>query len=320
MGRVPFVPIALKRDPFTLEDARGAGLERWHLEGASWRRIGPATYVWAGLPETSPLKLEAVRPRLPAAAAFSGMTAAWLHGLDVEPCDPIEVTIPIEVGVSRLVGITIRRASLGRGDVTTVRGIRATSILRTLGDVCGRLSLIEAVVFADIALHARLVSLDQLRSWAHSHAGRAGIQNLRRAIGLVEPAAESPMESRLRMLLILGGLPRPKAQVSIHDRTGQFVGRPDLYYESCRLGIEYDGTGHRASLVEDNRRQNRLLGAGVRLLRFTAPDVLSNPDWVVGQVRAYITASGTTGGIRDRLNAAVGTKRGKYRQKNAIAS
>jgi very-short-patch-repair endonuclease len=79
------------------------------------------------------------------------------------------------------------------------------------------------------------------------------------------------------MLLVLAGLPRPRAQVAIHDASGRFAGRPDLYYESHRLGIEYDGAIHRTALVQDNRRQNRLLGAGVRLLRFTAADVLDNP-------------------------------------------
>lgn len=97
------------------------------------------------------------------------------------------------------------------------------------------------------------------------------------------------MESRLRMLMILGGLPRPEAQTSIHDRWGRFVGRPDLYYESHMLGIEYDRGVHRKSVAEDNRRQNRLLDAGVRLLRFTAGDVLNNPDSIVLQVQAMLS-------------------------------
>ncbi|HYU63117.1 MAG TPA: DUF559 domain-containing protein [Verrucomicrobiae bacterium] len=165
----------------------------------------------------------------------------------------------------------------------------ATSIVRTLGEVCGRLSVIEAVVIADAALHDRRVRLDQLRSWADSNAGRRGLRNLRRVLSLVEPATESPMESRLRMVLILGGLPRPKAQVSIHDRWGRFVARPDLYYEENRLGIEYDGGVHRDALAEDNRRQNRLLNTGVRLLRFTASDVLRNPESIVSQVRTMLS-------------------------------
>ena len=69
---------------------------------------------------------------------------------------------------------------------------------------------------------------------------------------------------------------------------GRFLGRPDLYYPDHRLGLEYDGGTHRTSLAQDNRRQNRLLAAGVRLLRFTAGDLLNSPDAVVMQVRGML--------------------------------
>jgi hypothetical protein len=92
------------------------------------------------------------------------------------------------------------------------------------------------------------------------------------------------METRLRLLLVRAGLPRPQAQVALLDDRGHFLGRPDLYYPAQRLALEYDGSTHRDSLVEDSRRQNRLLTAGYRLLRFTAPDVLGNPAVVVQQV------------------------------------
>jgi very-short-patch-repair endonuclease len=100
--------------------------------------------------------------------------------------------------------------------------------------------------------------------------------------------AESPMETRLRTLLVLGGLPRPVAQVSLHDDHGRFLGRADLYYPSHRLALEYDGGTHRNSLVEDNRRQNLILSAGFRILRFTAADIRGTPNAVVEQVRAAL--------------------------------
>jgi very-short-patch-repair endonuclease len=159
---------------------------------------------------------------------------------------------------------------------------------RALAELSGRLSLTEAVVIADAALHQGRIRLEDLESWVKSNRKHHGIANLRRVITLAEPAAESPMESRLRMLLVLAGLPRPKAQVSIHDRWGRFAGRPDLFYEEHRLGVEYDGGVHRDALVDDNRRQNKLLNVGVRLLRFTAADVLGHPDTVLAQVRAML--------------------------------
>ena len=51
-----------------------------------------------------------------------------------------------------------------------------------------------------------------------------------------------------------------------------------------RLAIEYDGSGHRESLAGDDRRQNRLIEAGYRILRFTAADVLNDPESVAGLV------------------------------------
>ena len=187
----------------------------------------------------------------------------------------------------------------------------ATNILRTIADVSGRTSLTEAVVIVDAALHGRRVELHQLRHWTESHSHHPGVRRVRRIAALAEPAAESPMESRLRMLLVLAGLPRPDAQVAIHDDKGRFVGRPDLYYKTPHLGIEYDGAIHRTSLADDNRRQNLLLSAGVRLLRFTAVDVMQRPETVVTQVRAMLATAPIAGKRTTilRRNASIAGKR-----------
>ncbi|HEY3194180.1 MAG TPA: DUF559 domain-containing protein [Candidatus Dormibacteraeota bacterium] len=287
----------MTRRPFTLADARRAGLSRWHLEGDSWRRIGPGTYVSTRFGETPLLKLEAASRRLPAEGAFSGFSAAWLHGLDVDPCDPVEVIIPKGFGVSARSGMVVRRSALTKREVLRVQGLRATSVLRTLLDICARVTLTEGVVIADMALHARLTTSRELASSLATYTGTPGVSALRSVALHVEPSAESPMETRLRMLLVLAGLPRPEAQVPIRDRWGRIIGRPDLYYQDARLGLEYDGGTHRDSLAEDNRRQNRLLEAGVRLLRFTASDIFNAPEAVVALVRAALNTSAGTGGF-----------------------
>ena len=290
MGRHARIPASLTRNPFTLSDAARAGLKRWHLEGARWRRVGPSTYIDARLTDSPMLQLNAAALRLPAGGAFSGMTAAWLHGLDVPACDPIEITVPKEAGAGARTGMALRRARLAKGEIVKVRGLPATSIVRTVRDVCARLELAEAVVLCDMALHARMVTEAELHEVASRCSGARGIATLRDALVHIEPAAESPMESRLRMLLVLAGLPRPEAQVPVRDRWHRFIGRPDLFYRLSRLGLEYDGGTHRESLAEDNRRQNRLLDAGVRLLRFTAGDIFNTPDVVVSQVRSALGA------------------------------
>lgn len=239
--------------------------------------------------------LAAAIRRLPSRAIFSGRTAAWLHGLDLPPCEPIEVTLPIDSHTSRLVGVAVRRSTVGAGETVMRRGQPATSVVRTIADLGRRLPLHEAVTTLDMALHRRLLKLFDLSSWACAHRRYRGVARLRRAIELAEPATESVMETRLRLLLVFARLPRPQAQVSLRDVDGHFVGRADFYYPQHRLALEYDGAIHRENLTADNRRQNRMVDAGYRLLRFTAADVLSAPDSVVALVRRALSATTTAG-------------------------
>lgn len=288
MGRAAFVPASLTLGPFSGGEARERGLTEDQLRGASWRRLARDLYAWREIAGSPRIRLAAALRRLPREAVVSGLTAAWLHGLDYPPCDPIEVTVPRRNHTSSLQGISIRRCRLEPEEVVLREAMQVTSPLRTVADLACRLELVESVVLVDAALHAKLVSLAQLERWAAAHRGRRGVRRLGRALDLAEPATESPMETRLRLLLVLHGLPRPAVQPSLYDDGGAFLGRPDLYYPDSRVAIEYDGAVHRLSLAADNRRQNRLIDGGHRVLRFTASDVLNTPIAVVSLVRRAI--------------------------------
>jgi len=285
MPRRPCIPAALTSGLFTREDARRAGLTRAQLQGRSWRRLGHDVFAWKGLADDPLLRLAAARRRLPPGAVFSGPAAAWLHGLDVQPCAPIEATVEPGCGVSARGGIRLRRSILAADEIVVRRALPATSIVRTLFDLSKSWSLIEAVVIVDCALHMGLVGKAEL--CAAARPGRRDVRKFRQVINLAEPKAESQMESRLRMLFVLGGLPRPQVQVDLHNASGVWA-RADLYYPSHRLVIEYDGGSHRTSLIQDDRRQNELLSAGYKLLRYTAPDVLRTPELTLAQVRGVL--------------------------------
>jgi very-short-patch-repair endonuclease len=203
---------------------------------------------------------------------------------------PVEVTLPSGSHISRLTGAAVRRSDLSANEVVMQRGHPTTSAVRTLADLGRRLPLVEAVSALDMALHKRLLNSDDLRSWVDAHPRYPGTGRLRRAIELAEPATESVMETRLLLLLVMARLPRPQAQVSLFDDAGNFLGRPDFCYPLHRLALEYDGAQHRENLLGDNRRQNRLVEAGYRLLRFTAADVLSAPDSIVALVGRALSA------------------------------
>lgn len=170
-------------------------------------------------------------------------------------------------------------------------GLPTTSALRTVVDLAGRDPITEGVVAADLALRAGLVSITQLNDYVEAHPKAGGIARLRRVVDLAEPLTESPMETRLRILLVNAGLPRPEAQVRLRDEEGRFLGRPDLLYRRQRLVLEYDGGNHRDRMVDDNHRQNCLVAAGFRLLRFTATDVYRTPEEIIANVRRELFRS-----------------------------
>jgi Protein of unknown function (DUF559) len=257
MGRRPRIPPELTKRPFTLDEARAAGVTLDALRRRSWRRIGSELYCWSGLEDDRWRLLVAWRSRLPPDAAFAGLTAAWLHRLHVDPCHPIEVVLPTSSGLRSRMGLVVHRSDLL--EVTTARGLPATTIERTFRDLGRRLPPVEILVLADQALRLRLGRFHEL----------------------AEPA-ESPMETRLRWFLLESGLPKPEVQRDLRDAEGRFLGRADLYYPQTRLVIEYDGANHRDRLAEDNRRQNSLVNAGFRILRFTAAD---QPEVVTALVR-----------------------------------
>jgi very-short-patch-repair endonuclease len=254
------------------------------LQTKIWTRMSRGQYAWTGLPQDARLRLRAVALRMPTSYAFSGPTAAWLLGLDISWCEPVEVTIGREVPARARAGVRLRRAALPESDVIMRKGFRTTSALRTVCDRGSRADLVESVVALDTALRAGVVEQSDLARHVVTHVGAKGIKRLRRAVRHADPRSESPMETRLRMELIRGRLPTPCVQAELRDAAGHPIGRADLFYPDRKLVIEYDGENHRDRLVSDLRRQNALVNAGYHLLRFTVVD-LRAPASVVAQVR-----------------------------------
>jgi len=307
VGKSPRIPTALKHRPFTLEEAKDAGLTSRALSGKSWQRIGAELYRWTELQDDTWLILAGWRRVLPPPAIFSGITAAWLHGLDFEPANPVEIVLPPSSGIRTQAGLNVRRRAIPPEQVVSLRGLRVTSLPLTLASLCAQRSAIEALIAIDMALHLGLTNTPALREYAERAKGQHGASRMRSLLSLAAHA-ESPMETRLRWLLIEAGLPAPEVQVELGDSFVRFAGRVDLYYREARLGLEYDGVNHRERLVEDDRRQNLLLNAGFRLLRFTASDIYTRPEVVVRQVRDALETSGAKMTFRRAFKRAFAAK------------
>jgi very-short-patch-repair endonuclease len=272
---------------------RCGALTRAQLRNESWRRLLRDVYVHRDL-EISPLvRASAVALVIPTGGVVSGRTAAWLYGgLAPLPTDPVEITLPRDIAMGPRTGLRIRHALLAEQDTTTIADLPVTTVERTAFDIA-RLrrprhakDLTEAVVALDALARLRRFDPTDLTKYAARHRGWRGVRLVAEAAGLVDPGAESPMETRLRLTLVLGGLPRPVSQHKIYDSVGRFVARVDLAYPDLRVAIEYDGEDHKDRWADDMVRQNRIIGAGWTLMRYTNGDVSRRPTTIVTQVDA----------------------------------
>lgn len=289
MGRTPSIPPELTRRPFSLDEARDAGLTLSALSSKAWKRIGAGLYCWTELPDDPWLTLSAWQRVLTPEVVFFGASAAWLHGLDLQPTNPVEVAAPASSGLRSRVGLIVRRSEIPPAEVVSIRRLRATALPLTLAGLCSQLPPVEALVAIDMAIHLGLTDGAALRKYAEATRSRPGVARLR-SLALLAAPAESPMETRLRWLLIQAGLPQPEVQANLCDDSGRHIGRVDLYYPSARLVLEFDGGNHRDRMVDDNRRQNLLVNAGYRVLRFTASDAYGRTGVIVDQVRVALAS------------------------------
>jgi len=229
---------------------------------------------------------------LPAGSAVSGLWAAFVWGLDLLPptARDVEVTVPRSSRVDSRPGVTVRRALLPKTEVVVVNGVRVTSELRTAFDLARRGPRDDAVVALDAMRYARLISHTGLQRYIEAHRGWRGIRSAANHLALSVDRAESPMETRLRLVLLDGGLPPPVVNESVCDAQGRFIARPDLRID--RVIVEFDGAVHRTAQRhrDDLRRQNALIQAGYVVLRYTAADVYGRPADIVAEVRAALQA------------------------------
>ncbi|WP_189170385.1 hypothetical protein [Pilimelia anulata] len=269
-------------------------LTRRMLGGGSWRRLLPDVYLHRDAVLDHRTWIEAAALLLPAGSAVAGYSAAHLWGVDVLPRPPRPAGEPVTVIVPVPRGLPAERVRewqrrLEPGEVTTFAGLPVTTGLRTAFDLGREEPAVGALAAVEALAYRRVVRLGELRELAARRRGWPGAGRLRWVCAQAYPGVGSPMETRLRLLLRAGGLPRPRVQYEVRDPGGRLLGRLDLAYPRERLGVEYDGGHHRAraTLRGDPERLNALRVAGWTILRCTPLD-LSDPPALTARVATLL--------------------------------
>jgi hypothetical protein len=226
-------------------------------------------------------------------ATAAGLSAAALHGSRwIDPDLPAELNQPSRHGTA---GIVVHSDVLADDEICQVRDIRATTPARTVFDLGRRRGLTSAVIRTDALLQATDVKLVDVQALIDRHRGARGVAQLRQVLELADPGAESPQETRLRLLLTSAGMRPDQTQIEVFDEYGCFVGRIDMGWEDWKVGVQYDGMQHWTD--PEQRRRDIEQGVayqelGWRIVRVGA-DLLSHRQaTVIRRTRAALQVAG----------------------------
>lgn len=277
--------------PFHGSTALSRGLlTRAQLYGPRFRRLLPDVHVPAELPIDHAVRSRAayllVQTR---GGILCGFSAATLLGAGCGPPNaPAEVLVDHDL--RRHPGLRVHRGRACGEDVRDVGGCRVTAPLRTAWDLARRSLLVDAVVAVDALARCGEFAPDALLARRREQPGARGARRLEQVVELADPRAESPMETRLRILLVGGGLPAPAVQYRVVDEYGFVLARVDLAYPAAKLAIEYDGGHHftTARARRDRVRDADLADLGWETTRCVDDDVLVSPPQTVHRVRRLL--------------------------------
>jgi len=230
------------RIPFTSAEAREAGISAKKLRGGRYQRLFHGLHLSAEVVATPALRAEAVLKICPPGSQASHFTAAELWG-GIVPSQPLtHVSCPQPGWRTERRGVASHRLSrLAKSSAH--HGLRVSSPEQTFIDLACSLSLVDLVVLGDSLVKAGRTTVDRLVGATNDWAGW-GARPARRAAGLVGKGVDSPMETRLRLLMVLAGLPEPVVNHVVYTARGRVSKRFDLSYPELKLIIEYDGRQH----------------------------------------------------------------------------
>lgn len=223
-------------------------------------------------------------------AVLSHWTALLAHGLPV-------LGVPSVARLERPIRRQVRRKGFVvdpiRGEPVRTELGAAASVDRAVLDQARLRGLEAGLVSADAALHAAVVTHEDLDDRAHTLRGQ-GAGAARRTAALADGRIESAGESRLRFACVIGGI-EVVPQVTIRNRYGEFVARVDFLVKDTKVILEFDGKlkyadGDGRTLWHEKQREDILRRLGYVVVRVTWSD-FRNPTALLARIREAIASS-----------------------------
>lgn len=271
-------------DPFVGREALDSGRLTRHRLRSEFVSVYPGIYVPADAALTPVDRARAAWLWSGRRGVLAGRSAAALHGAKwLDARRPAEMIHPNRHPPR---GIHTWADVAAIDEIETIGGMRITTAPRTAFDLARRIPGDPAIAAVDALLRATRTATADVHAVIAEHRGSKGIRRARAVLDLVDPGAESPRETWLRLLIVRANMPPPQTQIPVLDEYGQLVARVDMGWEGLKIAIEYDGDHHwtnRRQMTRDIRRTEQLIELDWIVLRVTADDT---PATIVHRIAA----------------------------------
>jgi hypothetical protein len=278
--------------PFVGTEALAAGVVTRHDLATRYDAIYRNVYVPRGRRVTPAERARAAWLWSRRKATVVGVSAAAMHNAKwIDSRLPAELNQPSQRKTREIV---LHNDTLSTDEIEIVRGIPVTTAARTAFDHGRRYGRTLAVIRVDALLQATALKLADIDPLIDRHRGARGIVQLREVVRLADAGAESPQETRTRLVLTDAGLRPRRTQIDVFNRFGDHVHRIDMGWPQWKVGVEYDGEQHWTNptvRAKDIDQQAELEAMGWRIVRVSAEMLRYRPHTIVERTRAALRAA-----------------------------
>jgi len=274
--------------PFTRQAGLASGLTDRRMQGAEYRRLFFGVYVHRDAPASPALWAQGAKLIAPQGAFAAYQTAARILG-GIVPHTPDTHLGSTGRGSMAVRGLRLHVYAVPP-PLVDIDGLPVTSPAQTFADLSRVLGLVDLVVLGDSLVHAgRITPADLSDAMEQSRVPRLA----RLAAAYVRAGAESPGETRMRMLYRLAGLPEPRTQVVVDRDNGRSF-RLDIGWDEVQAGSEYDGAHHDdpAQAELDGARRDELADLGWRYTVVRASGIHATPGETISRMWALLQERG----------------------------
>jgi len=291
--RIP-LPDPLGSGPFSYSHGRENGVSPGRLRGPDLQKPfhgardpGAETGVAA--------RCHAYRPVMRHDAFFCSVTAAVITRVPLparlEHAVELHVAVPAPTRAPEGRGVRGYSVRVAEGDVRTWHGLRVSTPERLWCELSAVLTVPQLVAAGDYLIQRRgpHTSVDRLAVASANFSGKVGAPRRRECLAYLDPGSESPMESELRVIVIMAKIPGFVANLTIQVPGARYRG--DLVFPEKKVIVEYQSEYHfdPAQRRKDMTRIDRLQAAGWFVMQVNLDD-LNHPDELVARIRSVLAS------------------------------